>query len=79
MEGKGQAKATDECGKLLAELEEQMNSNTRARDALDKEFRTALEDYVNFAQQLLSSVKEQMDVEIKTTKAGAKTISSYIA
>jgi uncharacterized phage infection (PIP) family protein YhgE len=48
------------------------------RHALDKELRTAIEKTGKFAKQHLSSVKEQIDVEIKATKAGAKTTAEQV-
>jgi ElaB/YqjD/DUF883 family membrane-anchored ribosome-binding protein len=71
-------KATDEYGKLRAELEGEKSSNKRVRDELDKELRTVIENAGTFAKQQLSSVKEQIDVEIKATKAGAKTTAEQV-
>jgi hypothetical protein len=76
--GKGLVKATDDYGKLRAELEGEKSSNKRVLDALDKELRTAIENAGNFAKQQLSSVKEQLDVKIKATSAGAKTTAEQV-
>jgi polyhydroxyalkanoate synthesis regulator phasin len=76
--GKELVKATDEYGKLRAELEGEKSSSKRVRDALDKELRTAIENAGKFGKQQLSSVKEQIDVEIKATKAGAKTTAEQV-
>ena len=76
--GNGLVKATDEYGKLRAELEGEKSSNKRVRDELDKELRTVIENAGTFAKQQLSSVKEQIDVEIKATKAGAKTTAEQV-
>ena len=76
--GKGLVKATDNYGKLRAELEGEKSSNKRVLDALDKELRTAIENAGNLAKQQLSSVKEQIEVEIKATSAGAKTTAERV-
>ncbi len=49
--GKGLVKATDEYGKLRAELEGEKSSNKRVRDELDKELRTVIENAGKFAKQ----------------------------
>ena len=76
--GKGLVKATDNYGKLRAELEGEKSSNKRVRDALEKELRTAVENAIKFGKQQLSSVKEQIEVEIKATSAGAKTTAERV-
>ena len=55
-------KATDEYGKLRAELEEERSSNKRVRDELDKELRTVIENAGKFAKQQRNS--EETDEEL---------------
>ena len=82
--GKGLVKATDEYGKLRAELEGEKSSNKRVRDELDKELRTteltknvdakvdALEEKIQGLKKGADDLEEDIGKTLTQVKDGAE-------